>query len=121
MLYSGDTDKMVTKVPHKREFDRWKQKISAADYQKVVDEINRKVDANEINTAGWMPGSDWTGTVYEPLYEACGRNKEQAGMFFGLIVFETLMNRKDKTWGFGRYEIDGRAIRSMTYFEVDKR
>lgn len=118
MLVSADTGKKVTKIPHKREFDHWKQNISDADYQKVVDEINRKVDANQVNTAGWMPGSDWTGTVYEPLYKACGCNKECAGMFFGLIVFETLMNRTDKKWGFGRYEMDGKAIKSMTYFEL---
>lgn len=119
MLYSVDTGKIVTTIPHKRDFDRWKQNISAADYQKVVDAINREVDEHEISTAGWIPGSNWDGTVYQPLYEACGRNKEQSGLFFGLIVFETLMNRTDKTWGFGRYEKNGVPIRSITYFEIN--
>lgn len=53
-----------------------------------------------------------------PLYVACGKNVTQAGMFFGLIVFKLLMERQDKTWGFGRYEKDGRQIASMTYFEL---
>lgn len=119
MLRSMDTGKIVTTVPHKREFERWKKNVSVSDYQKVVETINEKIDMCEINTAGWMPGSDWDGTVFYPLYTACGCNKETAGMFFGLIVFETLMNRTDKTWGFGRYEKDGIPIRSMTYFEID--
>ena len=62
-----------------------------------------------------MPGSNWDGTVYEPLYYACGKNQTQSGMFFGLIVFKTLMEREDKVWGFGRYG----DIKSMTYFVLD--
>ena len=88
-------------------------------YGKVVDAINQQVDANDVNTAGWMPGSDWTGTVYEPLYYACGKNEIQSGLFFGLIVFKVLMERTDYVWGFGRFEKDGVAIRSMTYFITD--
>ena len=118
MLVSMDTGKIITSMPHKRDFERWKKNISAADYQKVVDAINDKIDSSEINTAGWIPGSDWSGTVYEPLYLACGQNKDLSGRFFGLIVFETLMTRTDKYWGFGRYEKDGVPIQSMTYFEV---
>ena len=66
-----------------------------------------------------MPGNDWAGTVYEPLYYACGRNETQSGLFFGLIVFKVLMERTDYVWGFGRFEKDGVAIRSMTYFITD--
>lgn len=39
----------------------------------------------------------------------------QSGMFFGLIVFKTLMGREGKVWGFGRYG----DIKSMTYFVLD--
>ena len=118
MLFSFDKNEYVTKMPHKKEYDRWRKNLSDADYRKTVDEINRMADESDVNTAGWMPGSDWSGTVYEPLYDACNCNKVQAGLFFGLIVFEALMNRSD-TWGFGRYEKDGIPIRSMTYFRVE--
>lgn len=115
MLYSVDSMKYVTTLPHGKDYDNWRNHISDADYDKVVDAINQLVDANEINTAGWMPGNNWDGTVYEPLYYACGKNQTQAGMFFGLIVFKTLMEREDKVWGFGRYS----DIKSMTYFVLD--
>lgn len=116
MLYSIDTGKYVTRVPHKTDFDKWMEKLSEEDYEKIEEALNNKIDQNDVNTAGWIPGHDWTGTVYEPIYEACGRNVTQAGMFFGLIVFELLMNREDKVWGFGRFKKDGKQIASMTYF-----
>ena len=48
-------------------------------------------------------------------YYACGRNERQAGMFFGLILFNYLMHRPDGVWGFGRFEKDGVPIESTTY------
>lgn len=118
MLLSADSGRNVTKLLHANDFDRWRKRISDADYDKVVDAINSQIDDNEINTAGWMPGHDRTGTVYEPLYEACGKSVYQAGLFFGLIVFKILMDRTDAVWGFGRFEKDGIPIRSMTYFRT---
>ena len=116
MLYSIDTGKYVTSVHHKKDFDKWMKNLSADDYRKIEDALNEKIDQNDINTAGWLPGHDWTGTVFEPIYDACGKNVTQAGMFFGLIVFDLLMNREDRVWGFGRFEKDGKQIASMTYF-----
>lgn len=119
LLYSVDTGKYITTVPHRNDFDKWMEKLSAADYRKIEDTLNMKINKNEINTAGWLPGHDWTGTVFEPIYRACGQNVTQAGMFFGLIVFDLLMKREDKVWGFGRYEKDGKQIASMTYYVLN--
>lgn len=116
MLYSIDTGKYVTRIPHQDDFEKWMKNLSEDDYRKIVEALNTKIDQKDINTAGWLPGHDWTGTVFEPIYDACGQNITQAGMFFGLIVFELLMSREDKVWGFGRYEKDGKQIASMTYF-----
>lgn len=116
MLYSIDTGKYVKLLPHKKDFDTWRSHISDVDYFKVEKAINEKIDSSDINTAGWLPGNDWTHTVFEPLYYACGKNKIQSGMFFGLIVFDILMNRADKVWGFGKFEKNGVPIASITYF-----
>lgn len=120
MLISIDSDKIATKVPHKKDFDRWRKNISDEDYEKVVDALNEKIDASDIHVASWIPGHDWTGTVYEPLYYACGKNVVQAGFFFGLILFKILMERTDYLWGFIRTEINGVAIKSMVYFLTQK-
>ena len=72
--------------------------LSDEDYKKIEDEINSKIYQNDINTAGWLPGYDWTGTVYEAIYKACAKNLSQSGLFFGLIIFNILMNCKDRVW-----------------------
>lgn len=118
MLYSVDSGQYVMSLPHQPDYDRWRKNISYDEYKAVEGTLNARIDASKINTAGWIPGHDWTGTVYEPIYEACGKNVTLAGMFFGLIVFKLLMERQDKTWGFGRYEKNGLQIASMTYFEL---
>ena len=119
MLYSVDAQAPVTRLPHVKEFNAWQSKISDTEFQAVVGRLNDLIDGDEVHTAGWMPGSDWTGTVFEPLYHACGQNVEASGLFFGLIVFHVMMERDD-WWGFGRYEKDGLPIRSMTYFRLKR-
>ncbi len=96
MLYSIKTGKYVEQMKRDEEFRKWRAKLSDQDYQKIVEALNDIFDQSEINTAGWIPRHDWIGTVYEPIYEACGKNVIEAGMFFGLIVFDLLMNRNDK-------------------------
>jgi hypothetical protein len=41
------------------------------------------------------------------------------GCFFGLILFNLLLERKDAVWGFGRFEKDGIPIRGTTYFIIN--
>ena len=118
MLYSIDSGKYVTVLPHKKGYEKWRNHLSDEDYARIIDELGRRIDSQEINTAGWIPGHDWTGTVFEPIYYACGRNERQAGMFFGLILFNYLMLRPDAVWGFGRFEKNGVQIESTTYFEL---
>ncbi len=116
MLYSVDTCKYVNKLPHEKKYDCWMKNLSPADYVKIVDTLYDKIDLSDINTSSWIPGNDWTGTVYEPLYHACGNSKEASGLFFGVLLFKLLMDRQDAVWGFGRYEKDDIPIRGMTYF-----
>ena len=41
----------------------------------MVDELNKRIDENpEVHTAGWIPGHDWTGTVFYPIYLACKKD-----------------------------------------------
>lgn len=116
MLYSIDSGKYIEELPHKKEFDNWIRNLSDHDYQKIIEALNDKIDESDINTSSWIPGNNWTGSIYEPIYHACGDNKELSGLFFGLIMFNLLMERQDAVWGFGRYEKNGVSIRGTTYF-----
>ena len=121
MLFSiqsnGDT-KQVTRLPHEQDFNRWRSRLSDSDYQAACDELDGRLETNEVNTSSWIPGEDWTGTVFQPLYEACGRDSEAAARFFGLILWKVVMDHGQR-WSFGRYEKDGVPIEGITYFRID--
>jgi len=119
MLYSFDSGKYVKTLPHKKQYDAWRKRLSDSDYDSICEELMNHFNQKEVNTSSWIPGNDWTDTVYEPIYHACGDNAESAGLFFGLIVFKMLMDSDEGVWGFGRYEKDGFPIKGMTYFIVN--
>ena len=99
MLYSLD-DKEITDIPKRRqrEFNMWRSNLVDSDYEAVVEAINTYVDAvppDEPFVSSFIPGSDWTGTVYQPLYIACGQSEEQSGWFFGLIVWQVMIDHPE--------------------------
>jgi hypothetical protein len=102
----------------KRDFDTLRSRLTLEQFESAVARINELIDGagGEIATAGWLPGSDWTGSPFEPLYtEAARLNYDIAARFFGLLVWYTVMERPER-WGSGRYEKDGKDIGSRTYF-----
>ena len=90
MLFSID-GKEITDIPRGRQeqFNAWRNNLPDSDYEAVVEAINEyinAVDPDKPFVSSFIPGSNWTDTVYQPLYLACGQSKEQSGWFFGLIV-----------------------------------
>lgn len=86
----------------------------------MVDRINELIDKSgrEIATAGWLPGSDWTGTPFETIYTIAAREDfQRSALFFGQLVWYAVMMRPER-WGSGRYQVDGRDIGSRTYFRL---
>jgi hypothetical protein len=103
MLYSIDGIE-ITDIPRRRrtDFKAWRDNLADSDYEAVVEKINEYVDAvppDKPFVSSFIPGSDWTDTVYQPLYLACGQSKEQSGWFFGLIVWKVMIDREEK-WVF---------------------
>ena len=94
---NSSTEKVITKIPHRTSFEAWKKQISKEEYQAIIDELNKRIDENpEVHTAGWIPGDDWTGTVFYPIYLACKKDKTLAALFFGIIVFIVFMDRSEQ-------------------------
>jgi len=120
MLVDINTQKPIVRIPHSREYDVWKRQLAQLDptaFKTIFDALNRRVSGYRVHTSSWIPGRDWNGTVFQPIYDAC-QDQETAAKFFGLILWEVIMSRKGETWSFGRYEKDGIPIRGMTYFRV---
>ena len=118
MLYSIDTLQPITNIPHKQEFDIWRSRLSDEEYNNIVIDLNSRISEDEVHTSSWMPGAEWKGTVFNPIYEkACRGDVELSGKCFGLILWIVMMHR-DEAWSFGRYEKDGIPIEGMTYFRI---
>ena len=120
MLWDVDKKKVIVTIPHRREFDAWKARLSRDEVQNIkeviLDLIHRKGD--EIATAGWLPENKWGEPPFLAIHEkACRQNVAASGKCFGLFVWEALMEHQDY-WSFGRYELNNLPIESMTYFKV---
>ena len=121
MLIDIDTGKVIAKVPFEPAFNALRSRLSEAEFDAMVSRINELIDqsGSEIATAGWLPGSDWTGTPFQPIYAKAAREDfEQSAKFFGQLVWFTVMTRPER-WGSGRYQVDGKDIGSRTYFRLN--
>jgi len=115
MLYSLEL-KRITEVPHDKEFKIWKSRLTSQEYCRLIDILTQKIDEDEIHTSSWIPGSDWSDTPYDIIWEkACHKDEQHAAFFFGLILWDAVMRHPDD-WCFGKYSQHG--VQGTTYFRV---
>jgi hypothetical protein len=116
MLISLNTLKPITRIPHRTEYERWQAGLSRSERDAILEELDRRIDDSEVRTSSWLPGADWSGTVFQPIYDrACNRNPDAAALCFGLMLWE-VMQRRPERWAFGRYELEDVPIEGLTYF-----
>ena len=113
-----ETGTVITKVPFESTFNAVRRRLSDAEFETMVSRI-RVIDesGSEIGYGG-LPGSDWTGTPFEPIYSKAARDFEQSAKFFGQLVW-FVSHDAAGTMGSGRYQVDGKDIGSRTYFRVN--
>ena len=127
MLFDLDGN-LQAHIPHRVDYDRWRARLSDADHASIMEAlhgimnaaIERGEDRNEngIFNSSYIPGADWRGTPYQPIYVACGENFDHARFFYGLLVWEAVMNHGEE-WVFIRQEIDSDRPLGLTYFHQD--
>ena len=120
-IYSIDPLQKISHMPHRDDFEKWSSRLTNEQLRAIRTELQSMISSGKIHTAGWMPGSDWTGTVWQPIYEdACLCDEVHAGLCFGLFVWEAFQDHPDD-WSFGRYKLGDVEIRSLTYFRIHPR
>jgi hypothetical protein len=118
MLVDMMTGKQVTHVPYQADYNRFLSRLSAQEIKAIEAALNQMIDGTEIQTAGWMPGKNWSGTAFDPIYQKAAHcNEEVAGRCFGLLVWSVFMKRPER-WTSGRFEKDGEPLGSRTYFRI---
>ena len=119
MLWSIDSNEEITGIPYRKDYDRWRSGISDDEHRAIIDDLAGRIHGTEVQTSSWIPGDDWTDTVFDPIYsKACGNDPVASAKFFGLLLWEVMLN-DDAYWAFGRYEKDGIPIEGLTYFKVN--
>ena len=119
MLIDMMSGKTINAVPYGQEFRDFMSRMSGQEIIAIKTRLNEMIDGDEIHTAGWMPGNDWTETPFEPIYfKAARQSYEASARCFGLMVWEVFMERPER-WSSGRFEKAGVEIGSRTYFRVN--
>ena len=120
-LYSIDNKLTpVASVPHHQAYLVWRNRLSSEQHRQIMEKLNSMIDSDEVHTSSWMPGHNWGGTVFEPIWEtACLRNEEAAAKCFGIMLWEVMMARPED-WSFGKFEKDNVQIEGMTYFKIHR-
>lgn len=85
----------VTKIGRGQDF---KQRVALLprDVQQAIRSALRAeldgVAPGKATAASWIPGRDWTGSVYEPIYTtACQRDFDSSAMLFGQMFREVVI------------------------------
>ena len=108
-------ERPLRRLDHETEFLATWLTLSDTDRAAIEHEINQRLDdilaspdpkwgtitntaieggkaSPETNRRG-----DWTGTVFAPIYDACGANETLAGMFFG-NVWKMVIIKRPENW-----------------------
>src|SRR5258705_13661144 len=87
MLISVETLEPITHIPNEREYRYWRKRLTDEQYSAIESEIERRMGAGEVQTAGWIPGDDWSNTPFEPIYsDACVYDAVASWLCFGLCL-----------------------------------
>jgi hypothetical protein len=71
-MYNCNIGKEENSIPSKlrRELDHCKHVMGRSAVDAVLDKLNEVLARGEIHTSGWIPGSDWTSTAFQPIWIA---------------------------------------------------
>lgn len=120
MLF-GTNDVQKRFIPNLRQeqWNEWRRNISTEDYEAIARQINNYCNACSVFVSSHIPAKIWGNKLCRPLLEACYNNEENADFFFGLIVWQTLIERKDE-WYFLLADKDGDEVLGTKYWRRTK-
>ena len=127
----------VFDLPYRGEFDQIWFLIRSSNRDDIEAEISRRLDClttspdpnwgsitntsiegGRTNPETGIKG-DWTGTVFQPIFEVCGCSEERAGMFYGNVWKWVIIHRHELWIGLRTdptFEERGITLQGKTYF-----
>ncbi|MEE9615332.1 MAG: hypothetical protein V3W31_10360 [Thermodesulfobacteriota bacterium] len=88
----------LTNMPHKEQYDNWMQNLGRDDYRGVLDAIHDVLDdardKSEPVYSARIPGREWEGTPYKPIYIACNKDWNASRLFYGQLCWEAVQSHE---------------------------
>lgn len=69
MLWDIDKRQEVSRISHADFYDARISRLSPQHFQAIQEVILRRIEGDEVAVAGWIPGSNWTGTPFQSIHE----------------------------------------------------
>ncbi len=105
----------VTRLPHRRDFEAWYQRVPENEriemerhINGVLDEcaanpnrfwgsiLNTSIEGGKESPETGVRG-DWSGTPHAPLWHACGQSDQQAALVFGNL-WKLMIIQRTEPW-----------------------
>ena len=67
-LYFVYSQKYVVYIPYCQDFGQWPSRLADEQFESICNGLRGTIDGEDLHTAGWIPGNDWTGTTLHPTY-----------------------------------------------------
>lgn len=84
----------ITDMPIRRRanYARWREGLSDGEYQAIVADLNHRVDGQEVVYSSYLGAECLVKPIFGPVRRVAHNH---AGLFFGLLLYEVMMNREE--------------------------
>ena len=95
-------------------------RMSEAEVGAVRSALDARIEGSRIETSAWIPGSDWRGTPWQPIFDVGAKGSfELAALMFGLFVWEAF-ERHPADWFTTKFSAGGEEDRFRVYFRTSE-
>jgi len=119
-LYSV-SGSLITNTPHKDKYDIIRSRLTQDQEDAIIEEIHKKINEKDIFSASFLPGSDWTDTPFQCIYEACNQDQQEAGYAYGIFCWIAVQRHGDKWICYKSEERNKQLGLGWTYFKQTPR
>jgi len=112
--------KAITRLRHRDTYDQFKSNMTDEEFEGIMAALNLMIaqfpEGQQVTTASYIPGDDWTGTLFQPIFTACKGDLKVAKSFFAQLIWVAFQKHSDD-WMFLRKNSDEDQLLGVTYFK----
>lgn len=114
------TGSQLITIPHKDKYDLIRNRITQDQEDAIIEEIHRKINDVKIFSASFLPGSDWTDTPFQCIYEACNHDEQQAAYCYGIFCWLAVQRHGEEWICYKSEEKNKQLGLGWTYFRKEQ-